>query len=142
VSPRGQPPMNDPYASLIRGPSDSPAEVTQDTPVVLAGPTYWALYTWSQRTVWAWFAPLTGLVLESKVPIPGWTAGMFALALVLGLAFLYFLLAGIQVEARELGRGYTTVRGKAMRNPKLYLVHPVTKEIVSRPGEPRPTDFP
>lgn len=133
----------DPYASLLRGPSDVPVGTGDGTLMVLPGPTYGFLFRWAQRGRLSWSVPLIGFFLESKVSLPGWwTATMFALGLVLVLVVLYFGWTGVRVEVRELARGYTTLRGNAVRNPKLYLVHPVTKEIVSRPGEPRPKKFP
>jgi hypothetical protein len=109
---------------------------------VLPGPTYGALYSWSTRVYLAFLLPFFGVVFESFIPVPGWTATMLLLCAVCSLVALYLNFAALGVNREERDRGYTTQLGPAIRRPELFLVHPKTKEIISRPGESRPKRIP
>jgi hypothetical protein len=113
-------------------------EDTRPDPKVLPGRTYGVLYDCNTKAYVACLVPSGGIVLQSVVPVPGWGVMTFLVIIVLVSVDLYCGIAAPLKKRAEFERGYTTQLGPAIRQPYLFLVHPRTKEILSRPGEPRP----
>jgi hypothetical protein len=112
------------------------------TPEIMDGPTYGQLSQWNAWAFLACLVPLTGLFFESDIAVPGWTALMLVLGTALVVvAFLTGWAAPMKKRA-EFQRGYTTQLGTAIRQPDLFLVHPKSKVVLSKPREPRPDRLP
>jgi hypothetical protein len=116
-------------------------EPLASAPVLIGGPSSSTLYVRGAAAEVATAAiGLPFLVLQTVLP------GPTVVWLVLGLVIAFMCIAvgmilgfyGYFQDKREQAAGYTTSPPTARKNSQLFLVQPVTHEVVLRPHQPRP----
>ena len=122
------------YDQGMKGPQIEPV-------TLLPGPTA-AEHVWTRIKL----APFMLLsVIGAALPPPGalgraiMIASIAAIA-VLIVAYLRIARKTARIQQGELALGYTTVWRTARDQPGLWFLHDKTKEVVSGPFQPRPSD--